>query len=90
MSIAEKFQSFSRQALKSPEELSSDEMKLRGLARKASDEFAQEIRKDGHYYRFFEIGETLDATSLKDHLSSASQGSVVSQSPLDMIWELYF
>jgi hypothetical protein len=90
VSIAEKFRSLSRQALRSPEELPSDDMKLRGLAKRARDEFAQEIEKNGHYYMFSEIGGPLDTTNLQDDADNALQGSGVSQLSLYMVEDLHY
>jgi len=79
VSIAEKFQSLANQALRSPEELPADDMKLRGRVQKANREFAQAMREHGHFYRFFEIEESADPAHLQDGPDSASQALEVIQ-----------
>lgn len=68
VSIAERFQTLAHQALTSPEELSADAMKLRGMTQKSGDEFAEELRRHGHFYPFHEIGKSTSSTSLQNEI----------------------
>jgi hypothetical protein len=62
-------------ALKSPEELSSDSMKLRGMAHHAAARFAEEMRRNGNYFEFLEIP---DGTNKVDAGSKSSGAPFVS------------
>lgn len=56
--IALRFQTLAGYALNDPQNLPSVDMKLRGMADRAKDEFAEELRLRGHLYDFFTISET--------------------------------
>lgn len=53
--IALKFQTLAGDALNKPQDLPSVDMKLRGMADAAKDDFAEELRLRGHLYDFFPI-----------------------------------
>lgn len=55
--IALKFQTLAGNALNNPQDLPSVDMKLRGMADGAKDDFAEELRLRGHLYDFFPIIE---------------------------------
>jgi hypothetical protein len=50
--ITQRFQTLAGKALRSPEELHFEEMKLRGKAERAKQEFAINLRLHGHFYEF--------------------------------------
>lgn len=56
MTIVKTFQDMASQALHSPGDLPSDNMKLRGVTGKRNGIFAQYMMTSGHYYNFLEIG----------------------------------
>ncbi|OBT75242.1 hypothetical protein VF21_05671 [Pseudogymnoascus sp. 05NY08] len=58
--IARRYQALAYHALNSPEELPSDEMKLRGLTRTAAELFADTVKNEGHLYSFQDVGEAED------------------------------
>lgn len=58
--IARRYQALAYHALNSPEELPSDEMKLRGLTRTAAELFADTVKNEGHLYSFQDVGESED------------------------------
>ncbi len=58
VAIAQRFQTLSKQALNSPQELPSDAMKLRGMAQMAQNNFANDLRRNGQFYNFANIDET--------------------------------
>ncbi|KFX86692.1 hypothetical protein V490_08938 [Pseudogymnoascus sp. VKM F-3557] len=53
--IARRYQLLAYHALNSPEELPSDEMKLRGLTRTAAELFADTVKTEGHLHSFQNI-----------------------------------
>jgi Dynamin central region len=57
MSLLGSYQELAQYALKSPEELVSDKMKLRGMVRFATESFAEEMRRNGNFFEFLEIAE---------------------------------
>jgi hypothetical protein len=71
--IALKFQTLAGYALNDPQNLPSVDMKLRGMADRAKDEFAEELRLRGHLYEFFAIGET-EVTSMRPNQTSEETG----------------
>ncbi|RDL36733.1 Uncharacterized protein BP5553_06085 [Venustampulla echinocandica] len=73
--IVVRYHDLAHQALKSPEELPSDTMKLRGMVRQAAKTFATEMRINGNLYEFLEIGDSRNA--LEQPLKS-SQNSLPS------------
>jgi hypothetical protein len=62
--IVLKFQTLAGYALDDPQNLPSVDMKLRGKADRAKDNFAEELRLRGHLYDFFPISEP-EVTSMK-------------------------
>lgn len=54
VAITQKFQDLAKQALKSPEDLPSDNMKLRGLVETSKSSFATKMRQSGHLYEFID------------------------------------
>lgn len=66
ISLGGSYQELAHYALKSPEELASDEMKLRGMVHHAAESFANEMRRNGNFFDFVEIvngTNDIDATS---------------------------
>lgn len=63
MNIVREYNHLAQQALTSPENLPSADMKLRGFERMATDEFAEDIKNDGHYHPFLSIGENSNSES---------------------------
>ncbi|KFY41097.1 hypothetical protein V494_03202 [Pseudogymnoascus sp. VKM F-4513 (FW-928)] len=61
--IARRYQFLAYHALNSPEELPSDEMKLRGLTRTAAESFADKVKSEGHLYSFQDIGAPEDISA---------------------------
>jgi len=57
--ITQRFQTLALQALKSPEDLPSDEMNLRGNAERAKSKFARDLRSQGHFYEFSDINPAI-------------------------------
>lgn len=55
--ITQRFQNLVEQALRSPEDLPFEDLKLRGKIERAKDEFAENLRLHGHLYDFSAIRE---------------------------------
>jgi hypothetical protein len=55
--LVARYQELAGWALKSPEELAFDEMKLRGMAQHAAESFAEEMRLNGNSFEFLEIAD---------------------------------
>lgn len=70
-----RYQELAYYALKSPEELASDDMKLRGMAHHAAERFAEEMRRNGNYYEFLDVP---DGTNEVEAGSKSSRASFVS------------
>jgi hypothetical protein len=64
--IALKFQTLAGNALNNPQNLPSVDMKLRGMADGAKDNFAEELRLRGHLYDFSPISEP-EATPMRSN-----------------------
>ncbi|KAF4637832.1 hypothetical protein G7Y89_g237 [Cudoniella acicularis] len=60
MEIVGRFQTLALQTLRSPSELPSDSMKLRGLAVQATEQFSTEIISCGFRHKFLEIGDDVE------------------------------
>jgi len=73
-SLVVRYQELAHFALKSPEELVSDKMKLRGIAYRATEIFAEEMRRNGNLYEFLEIA---DGANKIDAGSKSSKTSLV-------------
>lgn len=56
--VVRNYHELAQQALKSPEELPSSAMKLRGMVYHAAEAFAAEMRTSGNLYEFVDIEET--------------------------------
>jgi hypothetical protein len=63
VAITQKFQDLAKQALKSPEDLPSDNMKLRGLVESSKTSFAVKMRQNGHFYEFIDPNDVEKASS---------------------------
>lgn len=78
LSLVGRYQDLAHCALKSPEELASDDMKLRGMACHAAESFAEEMRRNGNFFEFLEI---VDGTNDFDATSESSSISLVAPAP---------
>jgi len=78
--IAQRFQTLATQALKSPENLPSEEMKLRGKVERAKDEFAEDLRLRGHLYEFFSGSELEATTGVNNNHAKGIIGNAVGRS----------
>jgi hypothetical protein len=74
LSLVGRYQDLAHYALKSPEELASDEMKLRGMAHHAAESFAEEMRLNGNFFEFLEI---VDGTNDVNATTKSSRISLV-------------
>ncbi|CZR66635.1 uncharacterized protein PAC_16536 [Phialocephala subalpina] len=75
LSLVGRYQDLAHYALKSPEELASNEMKLRGMAHHAAEIFADKMRLNGNFFEFLEIADganNVDATSKSSRTSLAA------------------
>jgi hypothetical protein len=72
--LVARYQELAGWALKSPEELAFDEMKLRGMAQHAAESFAEEMRLNGNSFEFLEIA---DGTKRADATPIFSKTSLV-------------
>lgn len=61
--ITQRFQTLATQALKTPEDLPTDEMNLRGKAERAKSRFARDLRSHGHFYEFSDINTPIGNSS---------------------------
>lgn len=78
--IALRFQTLAGFALNDPQNLPSVDMKLRGKADRAKDDFAVELRLRGHLYDFFAISER-EVTSMRpDQISEETAAISVGKS----------
>ena len=59
--IVKTYEDLARKALTSPAELPSDELKLRGVTRTMEADFAIMMEREGHHYKFLEIGQEVEA-----------------------------
>jgi hypothetical protein len=59
--IVKTYEDFAGKALRSPGELPSDEIKLRGFTQKMNADFAKKMLKEGHKYHFLDIGQDVEA-----------------------------
>jgi hypothetical protein len=75
LALAGRYQLLAYYALKSPEELTSDDMKLRGMSHYAAERFAEEMRQNGNFYEFVEI---VSGTNKVDTRPKSSKTPLVS------------
>jgi hypothetical protein len=59
--IVKTYEDLAGKALRSPAELSCDEIKLRGLTQTMNADFAKTMGKEGHKYQFLDIGQDVEA-----------------------------
>ncbi|KAE9365430.1 P-loop containing nucleoside triphosphate hydrolase protein [Stipitochalara longipes BDJ] len=86
LSLVASYQELAQYALKSPEELASNEMKLRGMVRHAAESFANEMRQNGNFFEFLEID---DGTNKADVTLKSSRRSRTVSTPDDKKAGLY-
>ncbi len=80
--IVGRYQQLAYYALNSPEELDSDNMKLRGLSHHATESFAEEMRRNGNLYEFVEITDGVNEVDARPKSSKSSLvGSFHSEPP---------
>jgi hypothetical protein len=81
VNITQRFQTLATQALKSPENLPSEDMKLRGRVERAKDKFAEDLRLRGHLYEFFSGSELeVTATGVNNNHAKGINGDAVGRS----------
>jgi hypothetical protein len=59
--IVKTYEDLAGKALRSPAELSSNQIKLRGFTQTRNAEFAKMMVKMGHMYQFLEIGQEVES-----------------------------
>ncbi|KAH6666614.1 P-loop containing nucleoside triphosphate hydrolase protein [Halenospora varia] len=65
-SVVGRFQTLALQSLRSPGDLPSDSMKLRGLSEKEKAAFAEDIMENGECFKFLKIGEDVVVPQKQD------------------------
>ena len=72
--IARRYQTLAYQALRAPDELPSDDMKLRGIVQTAHENFAEDVTNNGHLYSFQSIEGTGHLASFAQRSSTGNHG----------------
>lgn len=76
--IVRTYEALAHNALRSPAELPNDEIKLRGFTQNMNADFAKMMMKEGHKYRFLEIGQEVEADWSRDDSDSDCDDSTLS------------
>jgi hypothetical protein len=77
MSIVKEFQDLANKALRSPEGLPSDDIKLCGKKQNQADIFTKIMEESGHSYEFLNIGDPVEVEVLEE-LSPTIGSEIVS------------
>ena len=71
--IAGQYEDLAKKSLKEPGELPDDTMKLRGIVQRARDNFAQNMRQNGHHYPFLSVEQPVARATLDLDLDSDTE-----------------
>lgn len=75
--IVKTYEGLALKALRTPADLPSDEIKLRGFTRSMESDFAKKMEKHGHLYQFLEIGEDIEMDRSAEEYDSDSDSRTI-------------